>query len=315
MSFGSDIGSYLTSSDKFEAHLIIEGEEPTPINFDTYEVSYIEGFQFFIRLGLEDNPGSKNELTLEARELKTGQTYPIGPQAPGIKASFGLEGYVEYFPADYSGFLTVERIERSDVGNTTLSLRFSIYFKPDGKPEMEVSCQTLELSAFAAGGTPVGGTFEKASKGSTEAALAPIPTFCEIAVRVNGGYEVIDLGNIYFVRYPDLSFFIQCTPRNGSTRATLEFRGDELKAYTNYPITGIDGRKRQAGSVDTFFILRPEFSGSFSDPTGEFRVLRTHDSEEGFWCQCEFEFSVTAGGSEYKVESLVFQIQVSEANA
>ena len=327
MSFGAIVGEALTTSNEFKAGLIIDidEDETVPIVFDKFELIYMKGFQFFLRLGLEDKPGSKNELTLEAKELKAGQTYPIRPQDPGVRASFALDTYVEYFPADYSGYLNVGNIERGDDGKIKVSLQFAIYFKPDdkdGKPEMEVRCHALELSIYADEGTLVAGTFEQTSQGNGHEGTeeANVPKICEIALRVDGSYETIVLNDIYFVIYPDSSYFIQCQPLNGGRRATLEFRGDELKAYTNYPIAGIDGRKKSVESVETLFILRPEFSGCFSDPVGEFRVRGTHGSDEDFWCICEFDFSVTVRGSggketKYEVSSLVFQIQVNEVKA
>lgn len=321
MSFGTFIGEALTASNKFKADLIIDEKQAVPLVFDKFELGGLKGPHFFLRLGFEDKPGSKNELTLKGKELKAGLTYPIRPEDPGVNAVFALDTYVEDFPSDYSGYLSVENIERSEDGKLKISLRFSLRFQRDGQPEMEVNCYALELSTYADKDT-LEGTFERASQGNGHEGTeeARVPKQCEIALRVDGRYEVIVLNDIYFVLYPDSSYFIRCQPLDGEMRATLEFRGDELRADTNYPITGIEGRKKSIGSVETFFFLRPEFSGSYSDPVGEFRVRGTHGSDEDFWCICEFEFSVTARGSDgketkYEVSSLVFQIQVNEVKA
>ncbi|ROM51338.1 hypothetical protein [Pseudomonas rhodesiae] len=149
MSFGKDIGEILTSGDRFEANLIIDHGEPVPIKFDHLELeSYIKGLQLRIRLGIEDNPGSKNELTLEADkgELKAPMTYLIGP-GQFIRAHFGLEGYVEYLPSSYWGSLTVNRLETDEANNkTSMDLSFSIGWKATDGRELEVDCSKLEIS-------------------------------------------------------------------------------------------------------------------------------------------------------------------------
>jgi hypothetical protein len=307
MSFGTDMGELLTSSNTFNADLIFGSNKKIPITFDTFELIYIEGAQFFIRLGFEDNPGSRNELTLEAKELKAGQTYPIRPQAPGIRAAFALGKRIEYFPDEYSGALTVDRLEYKD-GHIALSMQFSIYFKPDGKGDMEVVCHALQITCALANHSTTGKFVPK------HRAQAKVPVFCEINASVDGSYDPIDLGDVFFVIYSDSSYFIQCLPRHGGDRASLEFAGSALKTFADYPITGPGGAPE---SVDTLLIMRPEFSYGFSDPTGTFRVRRTEDSEEGFWFIAEFNFSLTARSAdgreiEYKITSLRFQVQVSE---
>jgi len=307
MSFGTEMGESLTSSNTFNADLIFGNKKKIPITFDTFELIYIEGFQFFIRLGFEDNPGSRNELILETKELKTGQTYPIRPQDPGIRAAFALGKRIEYFPAEYSGFLTVDRLEYKE-DHIALSMQFSIYFEPDGKGDMEVVCHALQITCALANHSATGKFVPK------HRAQAKVPIYAEISVRADGRYEAIDLGDVFFVIYSDSSYFIQCLPRDGGDRAVLEFAGRELKTFTDYPITGPDG---PPNSVDTLFILRPEFSYGFSDPAGTFRVRRTDHPDEGFWFIGEFNFSITARGSDgqntqYDISSSVFQVQVSE---
>jgi len=307
MSFGTEMGESLTSSNTLNADLIFGNKKKIPITFDTFELIYIEGFQFFIRLGFEDNPGSRNELILETKELKTGQTYPIRPQDPGIRAAFALGKRIEYFPAEYSGFLTVDRLEYKD-GHIALSMQFSIYFEPDGKGDMEVVCHALQITCALANGSATGKFVPR------HRAQATVPIYAEISVRADGRYEAIDLGNVFFVIYPDSTYFIRCLPSGGGDRAVLEFAGRELKTFTDYPITGPGG---PPNSVDTLFIMRPEFSYGFSDPTGTFRVRRTDHPDEGFWFIGEFNFSITARGSDgqntqYDISSSVFQVQVSE---
>lgn len=317
MSFGTEMGEFLTSSNTFNADLIFGNKKKIPITFDTFELIYIEGSQFFIRLGFEDNPGSRNELTLEVKcpdnkpleaiEFKAGQTYPIRPQDPGIRATFAFGARIEYSPAEYSGFLTVDRLEYKD-GHLALSMQFSIYFEPQGKGDMEVVCHALQITCASANDSATGKFVPK------HRAQATVPVFCEINASVNGSYDPIDLGNIFFVIYPDSTYFIQCLPRDGGDRALLEFAGSGLKTFTDYPITGPGGPQN---SVEAFFVMRPEFSQGFSDPEGVFRVRRTEDSEEGFWFIGEFDFSLTARGSdgreiEYKIKSLEFQVQVNE---
>lgn len=158
MSFGTEMGQFLTSSNVFKADLIIGGKKKIPLVFDIFELIYIEGYQFFIRFGLEDNPGSRNELTLEAREVKAGQTYPIGPQDPGVRATFALEEYVGYSPEHYSGMLTVDRLEYSD-GTIDIGMRFSLCFESAEEGEMEVVCQVLELTSAMAQGPAAEGRF------------------------------------------------------------------------------------------------------------------------------------------------------------
>ncbi|MDT9631217.1 hypothetical protein F6S08_08215 [Pseudomonas sp. JV449] len=307
MSFGTEMGEFLTSSNTFNADLIFGNKKKIPITFDTFELIYIEGSQFFIRLGFEGNPGSRNELTLEAKELKAGQTYPIRPQDTGIRATFAFGARIEYFPAEYSGFLTVDRLEYKD-GHLALSMQFSIYFEPQGKGDMEVVCHALQITCALANHRATGKFVPK------HRAQVKVPVFCEIDASVDGSYDPIDLGDVFFVIYSDSSYFIQCLPRHGGDRASLEFAGSVLKTFTDYPITAPGGAPE---SVDTLLIMRPEFSYGFSDPTGTFRVRRTEDSEEGFWFIAEFNFSLTARNAdgreiEYKITSLRFQVQVSE---
>lgn len=150
MSFGSDMGKFLTSSEAFEAQLLIGDREPVAIPFDKRELeSYIKDYQLIIRMGIEDAPGSKNELTLEAGQgpLKSGMTYVIGsgPQA-FIKASFALKGYIEYFPSDdYSGSLTIKQLSTDSNGKTILSGLFSIYFKSNDE-DVKVNCSAFQVS-------------------------------------------------------------------------------------------------------------------------------------------------------------------------
>jgi hypothetical protein len=315
MSFGTEVGKFLTSSNVFKADLIIGDEQKIPLAFDTFELIYIEGYQFFIRFGREDSPGSRNELTLEAKELKAGQTYPIQPQDPGVRATFALEEHIEYSPAHYSGMLTVDRLGYRD-GTLDIGMRFSLYFESPEKGEMEVVCQVLELTTAMAQGTGAEGRFVPSPPAvdGDQARETKVPNFCEISVRHDGRYEAIDLSNVFFVIYPDSTYFIKCTPRHGGDRANLEFRGRDLRAFTDYPITGPDG---PPNSVETFFLMQPEFSQGFSDPAGRFRVRRTEDSEEGFWFIGEFECSLTARGSDgkditYEIQSNAFQVQVSD---
>ncbi|UNM21497.1 hypothetical protein K0P33_08570 [Pseudomonas sp. ArH3a] len=143
MSFGSGIGSFLTTVNKFSGELINADGEKIALDFDSVKLSYIEDYQFSFSLGLEDNPGSKNELTLEAGklQLEPRQTYPIGPKLP-IKASFGWEGYIEYLPPDYSGSLSIEDISEDENGKIGLTVSFSLYYGE----EMEVKFSTLKLS-------------------------------------------------------------------------------------------------------------------------------------------------------------------------
>jgi len=317
MSCGTEMGEFLTSSNTFNADLIFGNKKKIPITFDTFELIYIEGSQFFIRLGFEDNPGSRNELTLEVKrpdnkpleaiEFKAGQTYPIRPQDPGIRATFAFGARIEYFPAEYSGFLTVDRLEYKD-GHLALSMQFSIYFEPQGKGDMEVVCHPLQITCALANDSATGKFVPK------HRAQAKVPVFFKIDASVDGSYDPIDLGDVFFVIYSDSSYFIQCLPRHGGDRASLEFAGSALKTFADYPITGPGGAPE---SVDTLLIMRPEFSYGFSDPTGTFRVRRTEDSEEGFWFIAEFNFSLTARSAdgreiEYKIKSLEFQVQVNE---
>lgn len=314
MSFGTEMGQFLTSSNVFKANLIIGGKKKIPLVFDIFELIYIEGYQFFIRFGLEGNPGSRNELTLEAREVKAGQTYPIGPRDPGVRATFALEEHVGYSPEHYSGTLRVDRLEYSD-GTIDIGMRFSLCFESPEQGEMEVVCQVLELTSAMAQGPATEGRFvpsHPAVDGDQEGETK-VPNFCEVAVRHDGRYEAIDLSDVFFVIYPDSTYFIKCTPRHGGDRASLEFQGRDLQAFTDYPITGPDG---PPNGVETFFWMPPEFSQGVSDPVGRFRVRRTEDSEEGFWFIGEFEFSVTARGSDgkeikYEISSNAFQVQVS----
>lgn len=148
MSFGSDMGEFLTSGDKFEASLIIDGGQSVPIRFDHLELeTYFKELQLRIRLGIKDNPGSKNELILEADEveLKVLMTYPIG-QGQFIRAHFGLEGYVKYLPSSYWGSLTVNRLDTDEAGKTSMDLSFSIGWTATDGRELEVNCSKLEIS-------------------------------------------------------------------------------------------------------------------------------------------------------------------------
>ncbi|MGR3887772.1 hypothetical protein [Pseudomonas sp. 1152_12] len=146
MSFGSDMGSFLTTVNKFSGELINADGEKIALDFDSVELSYIEDYQFFVRLGLEGNPGSKNELTLEAGKLKPRQTYPIGLRPLPIQASFGWEGYLEYLPPDYSGSLRIEHISEDENGKISLTVSFSLYYQAEDGEEMEVKFSTLKLS-------------------------------------------------------------------------------------------------------------------------------------------------------------------------
>ena len=144
MSFGSEMGNFLTSKDEFKADL----NQTVPINFNAFKLTYIKGNQLFIRLGLEDNPGSKNELTLKAGELVLGaaMTYPIGPKPLPIQANFAMEGYLEYLPLDYWGHLTISSLVTDGAGTAMIQASFSIGWQADGGNEMEVRCSTLTIS-------------------------------------------------------------------------------------------------------------------------------------------------------------------------
>ncbi|WP_025855328.1 hypothetical protein [Pseudomonas sp. CHM02] len=149
MSFGSEMGEFLTSSNEFKADLI----KTVPIGFDNFEFGYIEGFQLRIRLGIAENPGSRNELTLEADgdgaanafTLKENMTYIIGPGNGLIHATFGLEGEVAYSPKEYWGDLNVKSLS-TVAGQTTINARFSIGWETDDGNEMELRCSTLKIS-------------------------------------------------------------------------------------------------------------------------------------------------------------------------
>lgn len=151
MSFGTDMGAFLTSSNTLRAELI----KTVPIQFDSFELSYIEGHQLRIRLGIKDNPGSKNELTLEADgdgaerafTLKENMTYIIGPGECLIHATFGLEGDVEYSPQEYWGNLVVKSISSDGSGEASINVRFSLGWTTDDGREIEVKCSTLEINA------------------------------------------------------------------------------------------------------------------------------------------------------------------------
>ncbi|PRA23962.1 hypothetical protein [Pseudomonas poae] len=149
MSFGSDMGEVSTSSDGFKAELIVEDQMPIPISFDKLELeSYIEGYQIIIRLGIEDNPGSKNELTLEAGQLKLSpaMTYSIGPDSMPIKASFGWEGLVDSLPSSYWGSLTVNSLSTDEKGKTAIKVSFSIEWETKDGKEMTLNGSELQLS-------------------------------------------------------------------------------------------------------------------------------------------------------------------------
>lgn len=151
MSFGSDMGEFLTSSNTFKADLI----KTVPIDFNSFELSYIEGYQLRIRLGIEEHPGSQNELTLEADgdgaqhpfTLKENMTYAIGPDEGLIHATFGLDGEVEYSPQAYWGNLTVNSIFGDGSGKTSINVGFSFAWTTDEGKEIEIKCSTLEINA------------------------------------------------------------------------------------------------------------------------------------------------------------------------
>lgn len=146
MSFGSDMGKFLTSTDECRVDLIIEDAEVVPIDFDSFLLTYKKDDDFFIRLGLLGNPGPKNELTLKGRELRPGMTYPISPEYKGVTARFALENYTQSLPSNYSGMLNVESVVTAEDGSTTVVASFSIYYQDPAGKEMEVRCQTLQLS-------------------------------------------------------------------------------------------------------------------------------------------------------------------------
>jgi len=155
MSFGSDMGTFLTSPNAFDAELTVGNEAPAAIYFDHCEVeSYIPGYQFILRAGYMDNPGSKNELFLGANPDGTEQgftltpdmTYIIGPGVGHIHASFGLEGYVENLPNVYWGDLNCESIVTDDMGKTTFNMRFSIGWVDDQGNDVELRCTALEVT-------------------------------------------------------------------------------------------------------------------------------------------------------------------------
>ena len=149
MNFGSDMGKFLTSLNTFRAELI----RTVPIQFDSFELSYIEGHHLRIRLGIEGNPGSKNELTLEADgdgqerafKLKENMTYIIGPEEGLIRATFGLESDVEYSPQEYWGNLSVKSISSDGSGETSIHASFSFGWTTDDGKDMEVRCSKLEI--------------------------------------------------------------------------------------------------------------------------------------------------------------------------
>ncbi|WP_460137472.1 hypothetical protein [Pseudomonas sp. S1_E04] len=141
----SDTEASRTASNEFKADVI----RSVPINFDALELSsYIEGYQLRIRLGIMDNPGSKNELTLEADNLplEPGMKYDIGPPPFPIQASFGLEGYLEYLPKSYSGNLSVNHLSDDGAGKASIDVSFSIKWQTGNGEGMEVKCSTLRLS-------------------------------------------------------------------------------------------------------------------------------------------------------------------------
>ncbi|WP_438868802.1 hypothetical protein [Pseudomonas sp. L1(2025)] len=145
MSFGSEMGGYLTTSDEFRADLIIDDQETIPIDFNSFQLTYKKGESFFIHLGLVNDSGQKNELTLSGTVLASGMTYPISPVFKGVAARFALANYTQSLPADYSGMFNVESVNTSEYGVTTVTGSFSIYFQDAGK-DLEVRCQTLKVS-------------------------------------------------------------------------------------------------------------------------------------------------------------------------
>ncbi len=147
MGFGSDMGNFLPSDNEFSGYLVNERDEKDSVDFDAFELIYIEGSYCFIRLGLEHRPGSKNELTLEAGQLqlRPGMTYPLGPKPCAVQATFGWEGYLEFLPPDYSGSVTIKQMSKTD-DKTVLSGSFSIYFTAPSQEEMELRCTHFQIS-------------------------------------------------------------------------------------------------------------------------------------------------------------------------
>lgn len=142
-----------------------------------------------------------------------------------------------------------------------------------------------------------------------------IPVFCEFVIKRNAdGYDVRHWEKIDFTLYPDRRFFIRCAPPGGALFESLEFHGRGLSSYATYPISD----EAQEGNVSAHFEL-PEFvSGSYTDPSGEFKVGLINGEGLGSWFVGEFEFSLklfSAGGEEveYSIKSLVFQVEVNHA--
>lgn len=140
-----------------------------------------------------------------------------------------------------------------------------------------------------------------------------VPVFCEFVVRKDGeGYDERKWSAVYYIEYPDQTFFMRCTPPEGGPIESLEFRGGALKSYTSYPISG----ETQEGQIQTHFVL-PEFAaGSYSDPEGEFSVRLITGEGLGSWFIGDFKFALVffaPDGKEvkYSIESLVFQVQVN----
>ncbi|WP_332846755.1 hypothetical protein [Pseudomonas lactucae] len=307
MSFGSEMGMHLTPRNIFSADLNNGDGKRISVEFDKVELIYKENSEFSIKLGFKDNPSSKNELTLRATTLRAGQTYPIGPQDPGIKAAFALEEYIGYFPADYTGALTVERLDCRG-GQIDIRLHFSIYFESRDMGTIDVVCHVLEFTSLLTDKGAAEGLFVYTPRAVDE----DVPSICWIRVTGDDHVEDLNLSKINFLLFPDDTYSIKCTPPDDSDRATLTFRGGGLKSDTNYPITGPDG---EPGSVEVYFYLNPEFE-RVSDPKGTLRVRYAGDSNEGFWFNGSFNFSLIVYDPQgnpinYEIAGYTFQAQAS----
>lgn len=148
MSFGSDMGTFLTASDEFSGDLIYEGGQTVALTFDSFKLIYKEGSYCHIRLGLLDNQGTKNELKLDAGQLvlRAGMTYPIGPQLLPIQATFSWGDYINYLPQSYWGNLAVNRFTTDGAETALIEASFSLGWETDAGSGVEVQCTLLRVS-------------------------------------------------------------------------------------------------------------------------------------------------------------------------